>query len=251
MNNRNRKLEGKVAIITGASKGIGAGIAKAFGNEGASVVVNYASDKNGADNVVNEIVSGGGKAIAVYADVSKEDDVEKMFKEANDAFGRLDILVNNAGVFKSIPLEQVSVEEFNRHFSINVLGSLLATKEALKYFDEKGGSIINMTSVVSEKGQANYAIYSGTKGAIQTITHSLAAELGPKNIRVNSIAPGAIDTEGAHGDFSGEVGELLVSLTPLGRMGYPQDVSGAAVFLASDDSAFISDCRIVVSGGLK
>jgi len=231
MNTQHKKLEGKVAIITGASKGIGAGIAKAFGSEGASVVVNYASDKKGAENVVNEIVARGGKAIAVCADVS--------------------ILVNNAGVFKSIPLEQVNAEEFNRHFSINVLGNLLATKEALKYFDEKGGNIINMTSVVSEKGQANYAIYSGTKGAVQTITHTLAAELGPRKIRVNSIAPGAIDTEGAHGDFSGEVGKLLVSLTPLGRMGYPQDVAGAAVFLASDDSAFISDCRIVVSGGLK
>ena len=251
MSSQHKKLDGKVAVITGASKGIGAGIAKAFGNEGASVVVNYASDKIGAENVVNEIIANGGKAIAVYADVSKEDDIAKMFKEANDAFGRLDILVNNAGVFKSIPIEQISIEEFNRHFSINVLGNLLATKEALKYFDKKGGSIINMTSVVSEKGQANYAVYSGTKGAVQTITHSLASELGSRNIRVNSIAPGAIDTEGAHGDFSGEMGELLVKLTPLGRVGYPQDVSGAAVFLASDDSAFISDCRIVVSGGLK
>ena len=160
-------------------------------------------------------------------------------------------MVNNAGVFKPIPIEQINEEEFNRHFSINVLGLLLATKEAVSYFGKNGGNIINMTSVVSEKGVPNYAVYSGTKGAIQTITHTLAAELGPRKIRVNAIAPGAIDTEGTHADFSGEFGEQFVKLTPLGRMGYPQDVAAAAVFLASDESEFISDSRIVVSGGLK
>jgi 3-oxoacyl-[acyl-carrier protein] reductase len=251
MNKNFKRLNGKVAIVTGASKGIGAGIAKEFALEGALVVVNYASDRSGAENTVKEIVAGGGKAIAVHADVSKTEDVKHLFKEANNAFGRLDILVNNAGVFKPIPVESVTAEEFNRHFSINVLGLLLATKESLAYFDEKGGNIINMTSVISEKGVPNYAIYAGTKGAIQSITHSLAVELGPRKIRVNAIAPGAIDTEGTHQDFSGEFGQQFVNLTPLGRMGYPKDVAKVAVFLASDDAEFVSDGRILASGGLK
>lgn len=251
MTKQNRKLEGKVAIVTGASKGIGAGIAKAFADEGASVVVNYAGDKKGAENVVNEIVKNGGKAIVVHADVSKETDVKDMFEKAHAAFGRLDILVNNAGVFKSIPIEELTVEEFNRHYSINVLGNLLATREAVKYFGDKGGNVINMTSVVSEKGVPTYSIYSGTKGAIQTITHALAAELGPKKIRVNAIAPGAIETEGTQVDFGGGVAEQYIKATPLGRMGYPVDVAKVAVFLASDDSAFLADSRIEVSGGLK
>lgn len=251
MTKQNRKLEGKVAIVTGASKGIGAGIAKAFADEGASVVVNYAGDKKGAENVVNEIVKNGGKAIVVHADVSKETDVKDMFEKAHAAFGRLDILVNNAGVFKSIPIEELTVEEFNRHYSINVLGNLLATREAVKYFGDKGGNVINMTSVVSEKGVPTYSIYSGTKGAIQTITHALAAELGPKKIRVNAIAPGAIETEGTQVDFGGGVAEQYIKATPLGRMGYPVDVAKVAVFLASDDSDFLADSRIEVSGGLK
>lgn len=251
MTKQNGKLEGKVAIVTGASKGIGAGIAKAFADEGASVVVNYAGDKKGAENVVNEIVKNGGKAIVVHADVSKETDVKDMFEKAHAAFGRLDILVNNAGVFKSIPIEELTVEEFNRHYSINVLGNLLATREAVKYFGDKGGNVINMTSVVSEKGVPTYSIYSGTKGAIQTITHALAAELGPKKIRVNAIAPGAIETEGTQVDFGGGVAEQYIKATPLGRMGYPVDVAKVAVFLASDDSAFLADSRIEVSGGLK
>ena len=251
MNNNFKRLEGKVAVVTGASKGIGAGIAKAFASEGAAVVVNYASDQRGAEKTVNEIISNGGKAIAVHADVSKVEDVKKMFEITNASFGRLDILVNNAGVFKPIPVEQITPEEFNRHFSINVLGLLLATREALPYIGEKGGSIINMSSVISEKGVPNYAIYAGTKGAIQTITHVLAVELGPKKIRVNAIAPGAIDTEGTHADFSGEFGQQFVNVTPLGRMGYPQDVAKVAVFLASDDAEFISDSRILASGGLK
>lgn len=161
-----------------------------------------------------------------------------MFEEANTVFGRLDILVNNAGVFKSILIEEISVEEFNRHYSINVLGSLLATREAVKYFGEEGGSIINMTSVVSEKGVPTYTIYSRTKGAVQNITHALAAELGPKNIRVNAIAQGAIETEGTQVDFGGGVAEQYIKATPLRRMGFPKDVAKVAVFLASDDSAF-------------
>lgn len=251
MSNQMKKLEGKVAIITGASKGIGAGIARAFAGEGASVVVNYASDKASAENIVNEIIAKGGKAIAAYADVSKETEVKNMFEKAHAAFGRLDILVNNAGVFKSIPIEEISVEEFNRHYSINVLGNLLATREAVKYFGEKGGSIINMTSVVSEKGVPTYSIYSGTKGAVQSMTHALAAELGPKKIRVNAIAPGAIETEGTQVDFGGGVAEQYIKATPLGRMGFPHDVAKVAVFLASDDSEFLADSRIEVSGGLK
>lgn len=251
MSNQNKKLEGKVAIVTGASKGIGAGIAKAFAEEGASVVVNYAGDKEGATNVVNEITAKGGKAIVVHADVSKEADVKNMFKKAHEAFGDLDILVNNAGVFKSIPIEQITVDEFNRHYSINVLGNLLATREAVKYFGDKGGNIINKTSVVSEKAVPTYSIYSGTKGAIQSITHSLAAELGPKKIRVNAIAPGAIETEGTQVDFAGDVTEQYIQATPLGRMGHPADVAKVAVFLASNDSEFLADSRIEVSGGLK
>ena len=174
-----------------------------------------------------------------------------MFEKAYEAFGGLDILVNNAGVFKSIPVEEITVEEFNRHYSINVLGNLLATREAVKYFGDKGGNIINMTSVVSEKAVATYSIYSGTKGAIQSITHAMAAELGPKKIRVNAIAPGAIETEGTQVDFAGDVIEQYINATPLGRMGYPVDVAKVAVFLASDDSAFLADSRIEVSGGLK
>lgn len=251
MSSQNKKLEGKVAIVTGASKGIGAGIAKAFAEEGASVVVNYAGDKQGATNVVNEITEKGGKAIAVHADVSTETDIKKMFEKAYETFGRLDILVNNAGVFKSIPIEEISIEEFNRHYSINVLGNLLATREAVKYFGDKGGNIINMTSVVSEKGVPTYSIYAGTKGAIQSLTHALAAELGPKKIRVNAIAPGAIETEGTQVDFGGGVAEQYIKATPLRRMGFPKDVAKVAVFLASDDSAFLADSRIEVSGGLK
>ncbi len=251
MTNQKKRLEGKVAIVTGASKGIGAGIAKAFAEEGASVVVNYAGDKNGAENVVGEIIANGGKAIVVHADVSQEQDVKNMFEKAYEEFGRLDILVNNAGVFRSIPIEQLTVEEFNRHYSINVLGNLLATREAVKYFGDKGGNIINMTSVVSEKGVSTYSIYAGTKGAIQSLTHSLAAELGPKKIRVNAIAPGAIETEGTQVDFAGDVTEQYIKATPLGRMGYPIDVAKVAVFLASDDSEFLADSRIEVSGGLK
>ncbi|PZR20219.1 MAG: oxidoreductase, partial [Flavobacterium psychrophilum] len=250
-NTTSKKLERRVAVVTGASKGIGAGIAKAFASEGAAVVVNYASDQKGAENTVNEIIAGGGKAIAVHGDVSKVEDIKKMFEATNAAFGRLDILVNNAGVFKPVPIEQITPEEFNRHFSINVLGMLLATREALPYFGEKGGNIINMSSVISEKGVPNYAIYAGTKGAIQTITHVLAVELGPKKIHVNAIAPGAIDTEGTHADFSGAFGQAFVDVTPLGRMGYPQDLAKVAVFLASDDAEFVSDARILVSGGLK
>jgi len=251
MNKSFKRLEGKVAIVTGASKGIGAGIAKEFAREGAAVVVNYASDQIGAENTVNEITNNGGKAIAVHANVSKSEDVKKLFKETKDAFGRLDILVNNAGVFKPIPVEQVNEEEFNRHFSINVLGTLLTTKESLSYFDANGGNIINMTSVVSEKGVPNYSVYSGTKGAIQSITNALAAELAPRKIRVNSIAPGAVDTEGTHQDFSGEFGQQFINITPLGRMGYPKDIAKVAVYLASDDTEWLNGDRILASGGLK
>jgi 3-oxoacyl-[acyl-carrier protein] reductase len=251
MNKRFKRLEGKVAIVTGASKGIGAGIAKEFAFEGAAVVVNYASDKNGAENTVKEIVDNGGKAIAVHANVSKADDVKRLFSETKEVFGRLDILVNNAGVFKPIPVEQVTEEEFSRHFNINVLGTLLTAKESVAYFDDKGGNIINMTSVVSEKGVPNYSVYAGTKGAIQSITNVLAAELAPKKIRVNAIAPGAVDTEGTHKDFSGEMGDQFIAMTPLGRMGYPKDIAKVAVFLASDDSEWLTGDRILATGGLK
>jgi 3-oxoacyl-[acyl-carrier protein] reductase len=251
MNSNSKRLEGKVAIVTGASKGIGAGIAKEFANEGASVVVNYASDQKGAENVVKEITEKGGKAIAVHADVSKPGEVKNLFKEAQNAFGGLDILVNNAGVFKSIPVEQVTEEEFYRHFGINVLGALLCTKESLSYFNGNGGNIINLTSVVGEKAVPTYAIYAGTKGAIHSITNCLAAELASKKIRVNSIAPGAVDTEGTHKDFTSDFGQQFISATPLGRIGFPKDIAKVAVFLASDDAAWLTGERIRASGGLK
>jgi len=251
MNNNFKKLEGKVAIVTGASKGIGAGIAKEFAREGAAVVVNYASDKTGAENVVKEIVDNAGQAIAIHANVSSVADVKRLFKETKNAFGRLDILVNNAGVFKPIPIEQVTPEEFNRHFSVNVLGALLTTRESLSYFDANGGNIINMTSVLSEKPAPNLSIYTGTKGAIQSITNTLAAELAPKKIRVNALAPGTVATEGTEPYFGSELKELFVRETPLGRMGLPEDIAKVAVFLASDDSAWLTGDRILASGGLK
>ena len=192
------KLKNKVAIITGASKGIGAGIAKAYGKEGASVVVNYSSDKAGADRVVTEIVSAGGKAIAVQGNVAKPADVKKLFAEARDTYGKLDILVNNAGVFKFEPLEAVTEEEFHRQFNTNVLGTILTTQEAIQHFNGDGGSVINISSVVSDNPLANSVVYSATKGAVDTIAVGLSKELGHRNIRINTIAPGGVETEGSH-----------------------------------------------------
>lgn len=247
------KLNNKVAVITGASKGIGAGIAKAYGREGASVVVNYASDKDGAEKVVNEIKAGGGKAIAVQGNVALTADVKKIFAETKAAFGKVDILVNNAGVFKFHPIEAITEDEFHRQFNTNVLGTILATQEAVQNFDGNGGSIINVSSVISDNPMANSVVYSATKGAVDTIAIALSKELGGKKIRVNTIAPGGVETEGTvtAGIIGSDMEKYLVSQTPLGRIGQPDDIAKVAVFLASDDSEWVNGERITVSGGAR
>jgi len=248
---KNGKLADKVAVVTGASKGIGAAIAKHLAAEGASVVVNYSSSKTGADKVVAEITSAGGKAVAVQADMAKKADIERLFAEAEKAFGRLDILVNNAGIYEFAPLENVTEELFHKQFNLNVLGPLLAAQTAAKRFDSTGGSIINISSVVSTLGFPNASVYSGTKGAVDAITRALAKELGPRGIRVNAINPGMVETEGTHsaGIAESEMRRQVEAQTPLGRIGQPQDIAGAAVFLASSDSSWITGETFVISGG--
>lgn len=247
------KLKNKVAIVTGASKGIGAGIAKAYGVEGASVVVNYASDKAGAEQVVQEIVAAGGKAIAVQADVASSSDVKKLFAATKTAYGKLDILVNNAGVYKFDPIETITEEEFHRQFNINVLGTILATQAAVQHFNGDGGSVINVSSVVSDNPLANSVVYSATKGAVDTIAVALSKELGSKNIRVNTIAPGGVDTEGAQhaGVIGSDFEKQIVAGTPLGRIGQPDDIAKVAVFLGSNDAGWINGQKITVSGGFR
>ena len=247
------KLANKVALVTGASKGIGAGIAKALAADGASVVVNYASSKEGADKVVAEIKAKGGKAVAVKGDFSKQEDIGKVFAEVKKTFGRLDTLVNNAGVYAFSPLEQVSAEDYHRIFDLNVLGLLLASKESLKYFGPEGGSIINIGSVASSLTPPNSSVYTATKGAVDAITHVLAKELGPRKIRVNSINPGMVETEGVHtaGFIGSDFEKNAVAQTPLGRIGQPQDIATVATFLASDDSAWLTGELLKAGGGLR
>jgi 3-oxoacyl-[acyl-carrier protein] reductase len=247
------KLQGKVAVITGASKGIGAGIAKSLAAEGASVVVNYASSKEGADRVVKEITSNGGKAIAVQGSVAKAADVERIFSETKKAFGKVDVLVNNAGVYEFSPIEEVTEEHYHRIFNTNVLGLLLTTKEAVKHFNGDGGSIINVGSAVTELTPPTTAVYTGTKGAVDAITRTLSKELGPKKIRVNSINPGMVETEGVHaaGFIGSDFQKQFEAQTPLGRIGQPEDISSIAVFLASADSAWLTGELLVASGGLR
>lgn len=247
------KLSNKVAIVTGASKGIGAAIAKKFAAEGASVVVNYASSKTGADQVVAEITAQGGKAVAIQADVSKKSDIERLFTETQAAFGKLDVLVNNAGIFEFAPLEAVTEEHFHRQFNINVLGLLQATQEAAKYFKDQGGNVINISSVVSTFTPPGSAVYSATKAAVDAITKVLAKELGSRQIRVNSINPGMVETEGATaaGFINGDFHKQLESQTPLGRIGQPDDIANAAVYLASSDSSWVTGETFVISGGLR
>ena len=247
------KLNGKVAIVTGASKGIGAGIAKQLAAEGAAVVVNYASSKAGADSVVASIKSRGGEAIAVQGDVSKQADIERLFAETKKAFGKLDILVNNAGVYEFQPLENVNGEHFHKQLDLNVLGLMLASKEAAKYFDGDGGSIINISSIVSTAAPPTASVYSATKGAVDTLTKSLAKELGPRNIRVNAINPGMVVTEGVQsaGFDQSDFRKDIESRTPLGRIGEVEDIAPAAVFFASNDSSWITGETLVIAGGLS
>ncbi len=247
------ELTGKVAIVTGASKGIGAEIAKSLGVAGAAVVVNYASSKEGADRVVAEITGKGGKAIAVQGDVSKAADVQRLFKEAKKAFGALDVLVNNAGVYKFDPLEAVTEEEFHRQFNTNVLGLLLATREAVKYFGSKGGSVINIGSVASRLTPPTSSVYSATKGAVDAVTAVLSKELGPRKIRVNSINPGGVETEGVHtmGIIGTDFQKEMIAATPLGRFGQPDDIAPIAVFLASENSGWLTGETLLASGGYR
>jgi len=245
-------LQGKVAVVTGASKGIGAAIARQLAAAGAAVVVNYDSSREGAAKVVKEIVAAGGQALAVQGSVAREADVKRLFDEAEARFGRVDVLVNNAGVYAFAPLEQVTEAEYRRQFDTNVLGTLLASREAARRI-EGPGSIINLSSVVSENPLPGSSVYSATKGAVDAITQTLAKELGARGIRVNSIAPGPVRTEGfAQAGFEGsEAGQHLVAGTPLGRLGEPDDIARVALFLASEESAWLTGERISASGGLN
>jgi 3-oxoacyl-[acyl-carrier protein] reductase len=247
------KLNGKVALVTGASKGIGAGIAKAYANQGATVIVNYASNKNDADKVVQEITANGGKAIAIQGNVEKSADVKRIFEEIVNAFGTLDILVNNAGIYSFASIDDITEESFHNMFNINVLGSILTIQQALKIFGDKGGVIINTGSIVSTLDMPTALVYTQTKYAIDAMTRILAKELGPKKIRINSINPGLIETEGSHssGVMNGDAEKWHVSETPLGRVGKPDDIAKVAVFLASDDSYWITGETIAVSGGQR
>jgi 3-oxoacyl-[acyl-carrier protein] reductase len=246
-------LDGKVALVTGASKGIGAGIAKGLAEAGAAVVVNYASSKEGADRVVAEIGSKGGRAIAVKGDISKAAEVKQLFQKTIQAFGALDILVNNAGVYSFGPLESATEEEFHRQFNTNVLGLIMATQEAVKLFADKGGSIINIGTAASQTGAANMVLYLATKSAVDSVTRVLSKELGPRNIRVNSINPGGTETEGAHalGVIGSDFQKQLIAQTPLGRFGQPEDIAHIAVFLASDASGWLTGEILHASGGAR
>ena len=246
------KLKGKVALVTGASKGIGAGIAKALAAEGAAVVVNYASSKAGADAVVEEITKAGGKAVAVKGDVAKAADAQAIADAAVKAFGRLDILVNNSGVYEFSPLEQITEEHYRKQFDVNVLGLLFTTQAAAKHMGQ-GGSIINIGSLVTRIVPPGSAVYSGTKGAVDAITGVLSRELGPRQIRVNALNPGMVETEGTHtaGFIGSDFHQQAIAQTPLGRIGQPQDIASIAVFLASDDSYWLTGEKLYAGGGVR
>ena len=248
-----KKLSGKVAVVTGASKGIGASIAKHLAAEGASVVVNYASSKAGADKIVGEITSKGGKAVVVQADVAKKADIDRLFAESKKAFGALDILVNNAGIYEFVPLEGVTEEHFHRQFNLNVLGLILTTQAAVQQFGPAGGSIVNISSVASSAAPATGSVYSATKAAVDAVTKSLAKELGPRKIRVNAINPGMVETEGVHsaGIADSDFRKQTEATTPLGRIGQPEDIAPAVVFLASSDSSWITGETLYITGGLR
>lgn len=251
MSNSLQKLAGKVAVVTGASKGIGAEIALHLAAQGAWVVVNYASSREGADRVVSKITSAGGKAVAVQANVAQQADITRLFAETKKAFGKVDILVNNAGIYEFAPLEEITEDHFHKQFNLNVLGLLLTTQEAVKLIGPAGGSIINISSVVSTFSPPNTSVYSGTKAAVDSITRSLAKELGAKKIRVNSINPGMVETEGAKDLTQGDFRKQIEASTPLGRIGKPNDIAPAVLFLASDDSSWITGETLYISGGQR
>jgi len=248
-----KRLAGKVAVVTGASKGIGAAIAKHLAAEGAAVVVNYSASKDGAERVVSDITGSGGTAIAVKANLARKADIDQLFAETKKAFGQIDILVNNAGIYEFSPVQDITEEHFRKQFDLNVLGLTLATQAAVKQFNPAGGSIINISSVVSTLGIPAAAVYSGTKGAVDAITRSLAKELGPRGIRVNAINPGMVETEGvrAAGIAESDMRKQVEAQTPLGRIGQPQDIATAAVFFASPDSAWITGDTLTVAGGYR
>ena len=245
-----KKLSGKVALVTGASKGIGAAIATHLAAEGASVVVNYSSSKEGAQKIVTEITGKGGKAVAVQGNVSKADDIKHLLAETKKAYGRLDILVNNAGIYEHEEVGSITEESFHRQFNLNVLGLILTTQEALKYFGSDGGSIINISSVVSTLSPPNAAVYNATKSAVDAITRTFAKELGAKKIRVNSVNPGLVETEGLHSTGFIKMKDQVVAQLPLGRIGQPQDIAPAVVFLASSDSSWMTGETFYVTGGV-
>ncbi|HZN35965.1 MAG TPA: glucose 1-dehydrogenase [Pirellulaceae bacterium] len=248
-----QKLAGKVAVVTGASKGIGAQIARQLAADGAAVVVNYSSSKEGADKVVAEITKEGGRAVAVKANLSKPAEVEGLFIDTKKKFDRLDILVNNAGIYEFAPLESVTPEHFHKQFDLNVLGLVLATQQAAKHFGAAGGSVVNVSSVVATLAPPNTAVYSATKAAVNAITRSLAQELGPRRIRVNAVNPGMVETEGTRsaGITDSDFRKTVEAQTPLGRIGQPQDIAPAVAFLASDDAAWITGETLYISGGLR
>lgn len=250
-----KKLSGKVAVVTGASKGIGAEIAKALASEGASVIVNYASSRTGAEKVVEQIEQSGGKAFAVQADVSKQEDIVRLFAETKKTFGRVDVLVNNAGVYDFTPFENVTADFFHRQFSLNVLGLLLATQEAAPHFGDSGGSVINISSTISRLAIPGASVYSATKAAVDSITRTLGAELGPRKIRVNSVNPGMVQTEGAASmgitDGENAFRKTIEAATPLGRIGQVDDIAPAVVYFASDDSKWITGESLFIAGGYR
>lgn len=247
------KLSGKVAVVTGASKGIGAAIAQQLAADGAAVVVNYASSKAGADKVVAAIGDHGGKAVAVQADVSEEADIRRLFADAKRAFGRIDILVNNAGIYEFSPLEAVTAEHFHKQFNLNVLGLLLATQEAVKHIGPEGGSVVNISSVAATAGLPGSSVYGATKASVDLITKTLANELGPRKIRVNAVNPGMVETEGVHaaGLSEGDFRRQVEQQTPLGRIGQPRDIAPAVSFLASDDASWITGEMLRIAGGYR